>query len=357
VGGQYVLRTDGVILAPDSATWIIDGQTTSPVTRMTNVSSGISHGCSSDDSGSAWCWQTDKTGNSAGQLGNGTNVDSGLLNRATKVLKAANSPLTGVVGLADYCIDHYSGFDASCAVTGQGQLHCWGNLSWIVNGGVLLTSSYAEAITMDGLNPLTGVLQASIGEGRSACVVVQGTPSNTVYCWGHNGSYNLGQGDTTNRQYPTKVNGLSAPTKVVIAADDNGGVGSTTTCAIDGGQVLCWGYNGSLGDCGVNTTVATVTIPTRVKIQSGAVLDNIVDLEGEGDPGYGNGGGGNFCALRSDGSMWCWGRFYKPYAANYGITNITAVGNVFDTPRYLTSDGIYHVGSGKTEALNCGTLQ
>lgn len=357
LGGQYVVRVDGSVLVPETADWIRNADTSAPLTHMTTVAEGLSHACSADDAGSVFCWQKDASGNGVGQLGNGTKTDTGLINRATQVLVAANTPLTGVTGLADYCLDHYSSTDATCAVTGAGKLYCWGNLSYLVNGGTTLTSAYAELITTDGLNPLTGVLQATIGEGRSACAVVAGSAGNEVWCWGQNGSYNLGQGDATLRQYPTKVTGLTAPTKVVIAADDNGGVGPTTTCAIDGGNVRCWGYNGGNGDAGVNSATATVTTPTLVKLSSGATLDDIVDLEGEGDPGYGNGGGGNFCALRSDGTIWCWGRFYHPYASNYGITNIVSVGNVFDTPRYLTSDGVYHVGSGKTESVNCGALE
>ena len=83
---------------------------------------------------------------------------------------------------------------------------------------------------------------------QDACVLISGAP-NTVWCWGYNAIGELGQGDTTTRQYPTQVLGLTNPTSVVYAA--NGA--EATGCVLDGTNVRCWGYN-LYGATGANTS-------------------------------------------------------------------------------------------------------
>jgi alpha-tubulin suppressor-like RCC1 family protein len=336
---------------------ILDAQTGFAATQMEALTDGTHHGCAVKAGGSVWCWRKDDAGNIDGQIGNGAKGDSGAAYRATRVLVSANTPLASASGLATWAYDYWSHTDASCAITSAGKLYCWGSLTWLVNNGTPLSSPYAQAITSDGLTPLTGVVQATAGDGRSACAVIQTAGSSTeVHCWGQNDSYNLGQGDTIKRQYPTKVVGLANPTKVVIAADGNGS-GPTTTCALDGGQVRCWGYNAS-GTCGVNAAAGSITAPTLVKLQSGTVLDQIIDLRATGDQdGYGNGGSATVCALRSDQTIWCWGKHYNAYASNYGVTNVVALGSTWVTPRYVTSDGVYHIGSQQAQTVNCGSLR
>jgi hypothetical protein len=80
----------------------------------------------------------------------------------------------------------------------------------------------------------------------------------------------------------------------------------------------------------------------------GTPLDDVVDLHG----GY-----AQFCARKSSDTVWCWGRFYEGYASAYGITNIVLLGGTDGgaAPRYLTSDGVYHIGN-TARAPNCGIL-
>ncbi len=354
----YTLRVDGAILQSDGKTAVADATTALPLTQMLGLSDGRHHGCSYK-SGSAWCWPTDDSGNQDGQLGNGTAGVAGPVYRASKVLVSANTPLGNVSGLAEWSWNYYGSRDASCAVTTSGRLYCWGNLSWLVNNGTALLSPYAQVITTDGLNALTGVVQASLGAGRSACAVIQtGTADHEVRCWGFNNSYNLGQGDAVNRQYPTKVLGLTNPSKVVIVDSAENGGNRATSCALDGGQVRCWGDN-SFGTAGINAATETVAAPTLVKLQSNAVLDQIVDLRAVGLLAGFYGYGPAFCALRSDHTVWCWSTSAKfaTYAANYGATNVVALGAAGPSPIYLTSDAVYHQGSAMTQSVNCGPLQ
>ena len=217
LNGLYVVRADGKLLYENTVEQVIaDADTGLSLDGVTDVAAGSHiastyHGCAVVPGGKVKCWQLNATyGNSSGQLGNGTTAASAVLHRGTTVLTGPNAPLTNAVTvMADE--------DTSCAVTSDGKLWCWGDLTWLVNKGTpALHVGYAQAITVDGSTALTGVLQASI-RSNQGCALVQGSP-NSVWCWGYNGSQSLGQGDTVARQYPVKVLGLTAPTKVSVIA-------------------------------------------------------------------------------------------------------------------------------------------
>ena len=253
------------------------------------------------------------------------------------MLTAAATPLTNAVAVATG-----NSSNNACAVTSDGKIWCWGDLSWLVNKGTSLLTGYAQAITTDGTTPLTGVSSAVLG-ATSGCALLSGTP-NTVWCWGNNNGGQLGQGDTTNRQYPTQVLGLTSPTKLMSQ-----GVNNDTYCALDGANVRCWGNNQSQS-VGSNTTTSPILSPTAVVLQSGALLDGVEDLQG----GY-----GDFTILRTGATLWTWGYGFQNYAANYNVTNVLAIGwagpSGFNGPRYITSDGVYH--SAMTNVtVNCNAM-
>ncbi len=340
--GIYVQRTDGVLLRegpPEEP--VLNSTTALPLAGIVSVQDGAYHGCAAVSDGSAQCWQnTANQGNGYGQLGNGTTTASGVIFRSTPVLTAANTPLTKVVSVAS------GESNTGCAVTSENKLWCWGDLTWIVNKGTTLDTGYAQAITTDGATSFTGVTQAAVGYAQ-ACALVSGSP-NTVWCWGYNGDDELAQGDTTVRQYPTKVLGLTNPTKIVVTPY-GGGSNAATACALDGTSVRCWGYN-AYGAAGVNSATNPITAPALVQTQSGSALDQVQDLAG---------GFVNTATLRTDGTLWRWGNGIATYATNYGVTNIVAIGwagSSNTNMRYLTSDGIYH-NAMTNVAINCGALQ
>ena len=141
----------------------------------------------------------------------------------------------------------------------------------------------------------------------------------TVRCWGHNYQGQLGDGTFTGPDdavpLPVQVAGVTNAT--AIAA------GSSHTCALlEGGSVRCWGRNifGQLGN-GTQTN-SSVTVPVPVS--------GIADAIAIG------GGDEQTCALRSTGSVWCWGRIVPggPFGggsssavpvAIAGITTATAI--------------------------------
>ncbi len=354
--GQYVLRTDGVLIwegASNGPETIVEASTGDPLKGIVNLEDAAYSSCAALSGGGVECWQLDPTyGNSRGQLGNGTTTASSTLYRATPVLTAAATPLTNVVAVASASAFGWSylyNSNTACAVTNDGKLWCWGDLTWVVNGGTSLSSGYAQAITTDGTNALTGVSSAAVGLAQ-ACVVMSGSP-NTVRCWGNNTDGVLGQGNSNNLQYPTQatqVLGLTNPTKVVIATSGTDAFGAVT-CVQDDANVRCWGDNAN-GAGGGNTTTNPILSPAAVVTQAGTLLGNVADIQA---------GAGDLAALKTDGTIWTWGRGFNNYAANYGLTNVLVIGWAGPAntagPVYVTSDGVYH-NAMTTVTVNCNAM-
>jgi alpha-tubulin suppressor-like RCC1 family protein len=342
--GTYVMRWDGILIdesSPTSPQTVFEASTGTPLAGVLDMQQGSYHGCAVLANGTVECWQTNtSSGNQYGQLGNGTTTTVAVLFRATPVLTAASTPLANAVALVPGLATN-----SSCAVTTDSKLWCWGNLAWLVNKGTALATGYAQAITTDGAAPLTGVISAALGRTQ-ACALVAGTP-NAVWCWGLNGDGALGQGDTTTRQYPTKVVGLSNPTAIALAPNSN----NATVCALEGENVKCWGQN-NYGQAGVNVATDPILSPTTVVVESGAVLDGVSQIVP---------GGASFAVLRSTATMWTWGYGDQKYASNFGQTNVLAIGwagpslNGNNGPRFLTSDGVYHNDT-SIVTVNCNAM-
>ncbi|MBK8011512.1 MAG: hypothetical protein IPK13_09185 [Deltaproteobacteria bacterium] len=118
------------------------------------------------------------------------------------------------------------------------------------------------------------------------------TAGNEVWCWGNGASGKLGDGTTMSRTFAAPVSGLpnpdlaeNLPVEVALGPD--------TSCArLRGGTLWCWGGNlyGQIGD---GTTWSRVT-PVQVADLGNAVADVSMGFE-------------NTCALKMDGTVWCWG--------------------------------------------------
>jgi alpha-tubulin suppressor-like RCC1 family protein len=256
--------------------------------------------------------------------------------RASQVLAGAGAPLGSIVRLATGVQAN-----ATCAIKSDHTLWCWGDLSWLADAGTTLTGPYAQQIKgSDGQAPLSGVIQASISYDNG-CALISGSP-NSVYCWGYDAYKQLGQGDTTNRQYPIKIPGLTSPTKVVVSYGNYGN--ENTVCVLDSAQVLCLGSNfyGAAGDSAGNPVPSATAVVTNTN----AVLSGITDVE---DANYG------FGATKNDGTLWLWGNpnGNNAYASSNGTANVVALGWASDA-RYATTGGYFN---GKTTVnVSCGPL-
>src|SRR5262249_32887729 len=119
--------------------------------------------------------------------------------------------------------------------------------------------------------------------GAHACASLA---DGTVWCWGSNDRYQLGDGTTTTRPTPVLVEGVTGATSVTVGLD--------RSCArLHDGTAKCWGSNDSFGLLGGGTDDATATI-SQVR-----GLDSIAALKA----------GEMFsCALLESGTAACWGR-------------------------------------------------
>lgn len=136
---------------------------------------------------------------------------------------------------------------------------CWGR-----NG----SGQLGDGTTNDSTVPVqverhSGVLQGridtEIAVGDSfACTI----SSNEVYCWGANSLGELGNGTTTDSRYPVKVDhstGLAGKTLTEIVATES------TACVVASGEVYCWGES-NYGQLGIGVRGTTRTRPVRVDV-------------------------------------------------------------------------------------------
>ena len=173
--------------------------------------------------------------------------------------------------------------------------------------------------------------QISVGY-QSVCAIAD---TGEAYCWGSNGTGNLGDGSTTNRNKPTAVtmpSGVSSFVEIVT--------GSSNTCAVgDNNKTYCWGINnyGQVGDGGASGSI--VTTPTEVTMPSGvSTLTNLVD------------GGAVRCGMGDDSQIYCWGYggFYGPTAQPTLEAMPAGV-----TATYLTAGGEHICAIGDDDAAYC----
>ncbi|HWB35267.1 MAG TPA: hypothetical protein VHA75_04495, partial [Rugosimonospora sp.] len=123
----------------------------------------------------------------------------------------------------------------------------------------------------------------------------------TTYCWGDNGSGQLGDGTTTQRLIPTPVAG--GHTFVSLSA------GLEHACALTAqGQAWCWGYGGN-GELGNGATTSS-SVP--VQVSGGLAFVQLAT------------GDGYSCGITAQGAAWCWGANYTGSLGD-GTTNNSAV--------------------------------
>ena len=170
------------------------------------------------------------------------------------------------------------GSSHSCAISGNGALWCWGaNGSGQLGNGNLTDSTTPTKVLGD--KNFRGV---SMGYAHTCAI----DDERALFCWGDNGFGQSGGDGQLEKPVPYRLP-LGRRVRAVTA-------GYAHTCAIrDDGILVCWGFNGSgqLGNGGLEDS------PTPVA----------VDL-GEGKSARGVVAGfSHSCALLDDYSVRCWG--------------------------------------------------
>jgi alpha-tubulin suppressor-like RCC1 family protein len=293
------------------------------------VSSGYSHRCAIDAGAIAYCWGWRGIGDGTFQI------------RSTPV------PVQG--GLAFHQLAATSGF--TCGVATDGRGYCWGQnnggslgIGWSDSDG----GAYATPQAMAG-----GKTFASMAPGVCAL-----DTEGTAYCWGHNIRGRLGTGSFSGPESCPQGPCSTAP--VAVAGDlrfttIGGRNQNMHHCAVGAdGVAYCWGSNGSgqLGDGTKSDRAAPVAVT------GGQLFSNIsvggghscgLTAEGKaycwGNDGWGQLGLGTY---RGD--------FTSPVPVETDLT-FAAIATSFAATCGLTASGdVYCWGANQGGLLGVGTL-
>ncbi len=158
----------------------------------------------------------------------------------------------------------------SAAFTSNGDLYCWGDDSYGQVGNGMWENQKAP------VKILSNVKQVELGGNHSAAV----TSSGDLYCWGDNDYGQVGNGAREDQKTPVKI--LNNVKQVVLG----GGHSAAITCSND---LYCWGDNNH-GEVGNGTSEDQ---KTPVKI-----LNNVKQVAL---------GDNHSAAITSSGDLYCWG--------------------------------------------------
>lgn len=252
-----------------------------------------------------------------------------------------NNRYVKTIGLLFFCLNIVPfifsqtidcGRDFTFFVCENGRINSWGvNYEGALGAGSLSSNS---DIPLEVLN-LTNVSSVAGGWNPGYAVKTDGT----AWSWGHNSSGQLGNGTTTSSNVPVQIVGLTNVVKI--------SAGWKHAVALkNDGTVWAWGDNiscqlGTGAPCGSSSSS---NIPVQV---SG--LTNIIDIAS---------GDSHTLALKSDGTVWVWGK-NADYQYGNGLftvsttpvqvpslTNITSIGAGFRHSLAVSNDGSLYVWGG-----------
>lgn len=262
------------------------------------IASGTVHTCALMNSGGVVCWGD----NSADELGDGTSSGPQLCTGISLPCSRTPVEVKGVGGSGT--LSGVTGIDAggehTCAVTGGGQVVCWGDNSagGLGDGSTADSSTPVEVKGVGGSGTLWGVAAVAAGVlplslGEHTCAL---TSDGRVDCWGENSYGQLGDGTETDRSTPVEVK--AAEGQGTLTGVEAIAAGGDQTCALtSGGGVDCWGDN-EVGQLGDGSTLESATVGPVEAVGGPGALSGMKAIAA---------GGSQTCALTSGGGVDCWG--------------------------------------------------
>jgi alpha-tubulin suppressor-like RCC1 family protein/uncharacterized protein YjdB len=292
---------------------------------FTNIAAGTNGPCALSTAGDIYCWGAGWNG----QLGNGTTNSSNI-----PVLVSSSKKFRAVT----------AGQHHFCAVSTDEDAYCWGT-NWngqLGNGESGTASAHKSVPTLVSLGRRVQAISAMASGG---CVL---TVNRETYCWGENGSGQVGNGTNTQSE-PTPKNVLGGYEFEAIAGGGHSMCGQMST-----GTSYCWGQNnmGQLFQGGGSASIPQAVLFGGVQLRSlGLGQDHI-------------------CGTTADGTAYCaggndWGRLGSatpnqtstPQQVTLGGAAIVIVPGFTSTCAVLRSGGIKCWGSNDIGQLGTGTQQ
>ena len=263
------------------------------------ISASKGHSCALASDHTVWCWGDDTDG----QLGDGPVVNGTTQLQLVPVpVVVASGKLGGVKAIT-------TGYLHSCALLTGGTVLCWGSdqsgqLGDGTTGEGTWSTRVVPVAVRNGTDTgkLTHVTSISASQYHTCAV----RKDHTAWCWGYDASGELGdglRGDAVLHLHPLPVqvrNGSHALSGVTAIS-----AGVNFTCARrSDATAWCWGsdFQGNLGDGTTGHAGDHDRLrPVQVRSASGPLTNVKAISSGEGGA----------CALRTDGSAWCWGDAYN----------------------------------------------
>lgn len=252
---------------------------------VSKISVGTTQVCAISD-GKLYCWGS---GHSTGTGGTGIN--------RTPVAISIPGKVTDVSASTNY----------TCAVA-DGKAYCWGqgSHSATANGflGIGSTGQVSIPTPVDTTN-MPGTVTTITAKGSTTCALAD----DKAYCWGSNGTGQLGDGTKTNSNIPVAVDTSVMSGKVTTISEK----GDSHACAIADDKLYCWGYSNG-GQVGYGSTAdATKPVAVDTSLMKGKVTSV-------------SAGALHTCAIADD-RMFCWGNNAKGQLGN-GTTTSSSVPSI-----------------------------
>ncbi len=205
--------------------------------------------------------------NNFGQVGDGTVVDK-------------SSPVQ--IGALTNWLNVASGGYRGSAIKQDGTIWTWGSNSRGQLGINASTTTYRSSPVQVGSLTTWAKLYAS--QGNNFAIKTDGT----LWAWGLNTYGNLGDGTVVDRSSPVQIGALTDWSSIAVSNESAFGIKT-------GGTLWSWGRN-DYGQLGTNTSyLINKSSPTQI----GALTNwSIVS----------SGGVNSVFAIKTDGTLWCWGR-------------------------------------------------
>ena len=236
-----------------------------------SVSAGHLATCAAMDSGNAYCWGN---GN-LGQIGNALFADT-------------STPVQVTLPAGKEVLDISAGGNHACAILNDAEIYCWGDNYanrlgvGAGEGNLIGTPTKVLMPLIPNTNYPSAAMSVSSG-GQHTCTVLV---NRSVYCWGvGEGMGTIGDGSWDNATTPTMADGQSWS----LVGGPNGPLSSISggdahNCLVhDFLEVICWGLNDN-GQLGIGN-LSNQNTPTRVNLDLGGYLPPPVnDYDGDGIP-------------------------------------------------------------------------